>query len=186
MRRGGISALTQMKAHRISGPSEVVSCGGVVFRRDAQGRIEVLLVGRQRPVVWTLPKGTPHPGETPEQTAIREVAEETGIRGRVIAPLCSITYSFTTPRRPSRRRSQRSSFSQVVHKTVHHYLIAPVGGDPRFHDAEYDMVEWVPAECALERLTYENEREVVRRALQVLDACQPAAGHWYSASKDEQ
>ncbi len=174
------------KPQSAAGLAEAVSCGGVVFRRDAQGRIEVLLVGRQRPVVWTLPKGTPHPGETPEQTAIREVAEETGVRGRVIAPLCSITYTFTTPSRPSRRRSQRPPSSRVVHKTVHHYLIAPLGGDPRFHDAEYDVVEWVPAERALERLTYENEREVVRRALQVLGACEPAASHWYSASKDEQ
>jgi len=175
MRRGGISALTQMKAHRISGPSEVVSCGGVVFRRDAQGHIEVLLVGRQRPVVWALPKGTPHPGETPEETALREVEEETGVRGRVIAPLCSIAYTFTIPSRSRRRRrSRRPAPAQVVHKTVHHYLIAPVSGDPRLHDAEYDVVEWVPAQRALERLSYENERQVVRRALQLLDACEQA------------
>lgn len=141
----------------------VVSCGGVLFRHDAQERVEFLLVGRRHPHMWALPKGTPIGDETPEQTALREVEEETGVRGRVVTLIGSITYSFAVP--PRRRRYQ---------KTVHHYLLAPLSGDPSFHDAEYDFVQWMPAAEAIHALSYENERVILRNALRLLEEHTPA------------
>jgi 8-oxo-dGTP pyrophosphatase MutT (NUDIX family) len=102
-----------------------------------------------------LPKGTPDPGERIEETALREVEEETGLRVELGQSLGSITYWFT---------SGRTRF----HKEVHHWLMEPVGGDLGDHDHEFDFVEWAPLEEALSRLTYENERRVVRRAAEKL------------------
>jgi len=176
------------------GPQEipVVSCGGVVYRlRD--GDVEVLLVGRSRGGLWALPKGTPEPGETHEQTALREVQEETGVRGAIVQPIGEIRYTFDVPGRlPVRavrgsaggrgrgepapkaalseqtggvERDRRRRFV----KTVHHFLMEPVGGDPSLHDAEYDVVRWAPAQEALRLLTYPNERTILRQALALLE-----------------
>ena len=100
----------------------LVSCGGVVFRRN-EGRLETVLCGRSEPVRWSLAKGTPDPGETPEQTALREVREETGLEVELDAPLGSIDYWFA-----DRENDVR------YHKTVHFYLMSPVGGHIDQHD----------------------------------------------------
>ena len=81
------------------------------------------------PPTWTLPKGTPSPGETTEQTALREVTEETGLRVRIIEPVDSIAYTFV----------QRGS---RVDKTVFYFLMEPIGGDLADHDREFDDVRW--------------------------------------------
>lgn len=134
----------------------LVSAGGVVYRvRD--GTVEVVLCGRREPPRWSLPKGTPDPGETLEETALREVHEETGLEPRMVGPLQSIEYWFVRP--DDRVR---------CHKTVHFYLMESVGGDTSLHDPEFDVVEWLPAEEALRRLTYANEARVLERALAVI------------------
>ncbi len=152
----------------------LVSAGGVVHRR-VNGRVEAALCGRAistggdhsdaTPVgpsaqgySWCLAKGTPESGETLEQTALREVQEETGLEVEIDAPLGTIQYWFS-------RREPNTRF----HKTVHYYLMAPVGGGIDLHDPEFDVVQWFPSEEALEALTYANEAEVLRRALEVLD-----------------
>ncbi len=151
----------------------VVSAGGVVHR-EVNGRVEAALCGRAIAVAgdkgveatagsssqwysWSLAKGTPEPGETLEQTALREVREETGLEVEINAPLGTIDYWFTR-RDPSIR----------YHKTVHYYLMAPVGGGIDLHDPEFDVVQWFPCEEALNALTHANEAEVLRRALEVL------------------
>lgn len=106
---------------------------------------------------WSLAKGTPEPGETLEQTALREVQEETGLEVKIDSPLGAIEYWFSR-REPNIR----------YHKTVHYYLMAPIGGGTDLHDPEFDVVQWFPSEEALEALTYANEAEVLRRALEVL------------------
>jgi len=131
-----------------------VSAGGVVYRITDRG-MEVLLCGREDPLIWGLPKGTPNPGESIEETAAREVAEETGVIPRIEDKIGSIHYWFT-------HGDVRFS------KTVHHYLMTPVGGSPEQHDHEYDFVEWVPAEEACHLLSYENEVDVVRKAIQMV------------------
>ena len=150
---------------------QAYSAGGVVFRlmprdptEDSQAidqqmagqhprdvSIEVALVGRSHPGIWALPKGTPRPGETIEQVAVREVQEETGLQVRLISYLGSITYSFV-----------RSKVR--YHKQVRHFLLEAIGGDTALHDQEYDVVEWFPLPEASRRLTYQNEVNILYQA----------------------
>jgi 8-oxo-dGTP pyrophosphatase MutT (NUDIX family) len=136
------------------------SAGGVVYRQtqkavngasDSGARYEVALVGRIKHDLWALPKGTPRAGETPETTALREVREETGLLTRIVAEIGVIEYTFS-------RKGVR------YRKEVLHFLMEAVGGDIADHDEEYDRVEWVPLDEAIQRLTHENEAEIVRRA----------------------
>lgn len=130
-----------------------MSAGGVLFR-VLDGKLEVVLCGRIEPPRWSLPKGTPEAGETVDQTAMREVREETGLEPRIVGNLGSIEYWFV-----------RNEDHVRCHKTVHFYLMEPVGGDPSLHDPEFDLVEWLPAEEAVKRLTYANELRMLERAL---------------------
>lgn len=130
-----------------------VSSGGVVYRvRD--GGVELVLCGR-RNGLWALPKGTPDPGETLEQTALREVREETGLEVEIEGSLGHIEYWFTLP-------------NERVHKRVHFYLMAPRGGSLDDHDPEFDVVEWFPATAVAAALTYPTEAGVAARALEAL------------------
>jgi len=134
------------------------SAGGIVVRFD-EG-VPSLVVGARRRdrdlLTWTLPKGTPNPGETREQTALREVAEETGLEVRITDELGSIEYWFV-------QRGTR------IHKTVHYYLMEPIGGDLTRHDHEFDQVRWVPFDQAPGLLTFETERALVAKAAEVVD-----------------
>jgi 8-oxo-dGTP pyrophosphatase MutT (NUDIX family) len=129
------------------------SAGGIVIRFIAGA--PQLVVGRRRRerdgVTWTLPKGTPNPGETTEQTATREVTEETGLLVDIIRPFESISYTFVQGR-------------TRIFKTVHYYLMAPTGGDLARHDHEFDEVRWIGFDDASTLLTFETERALVARA----------------------
>ena len=129
------------------------SAGGIVIRSiDGVPHLVAGRRRRQRPgVTWTLPKGTPHPHATLEETALREVAEETGLQVRLLAPLEAIDYWF-------------SQGGTRIHKTVHYWLMEPVGGDLERHDHEFDEVRWVPFVEAPALLTFETERALVGRA----------------------
>jgi len=135
---------------------EPVSAGGVVYRK-ADGEIETVLCGRDNPVRWSLAKGTPDPGETMEQTALREVREETGLEVEIEEPIQSIDYWF----------ADRESDVRY-HKTVHFYLMNTVGGDTNQHDPEFDVVQWFAGDEALQTLAYTNEAEVLRKALALI------------------
>jgi 8-oxo-dGTP pyrophosphatase MutT (NUDIX family) len=145
----------------VSGPRERTSAGGVVVRTDAD--VEICLIRPAGRTVWGLPKGGVESGETLPQTALREVAEETGIEGAVDGELGSIDYSFYSREAGSR-----------IHKTVHYYLMHATGGDTARHDHEVSEARWVPLAEALKLMTYPNEREMVRRAADALGA--PADG----------
>ena len=106
-------------------------------------------------VTWTLPKGTPDPGETVEETALREVGEETGLEVRIVAPLGAIEYDFVQD-------------GTRIHKTVHYFLMDPVGGDLSQHDREFADVRWVPFGEALRLLSFDTERGLVARAQTVV------------------
>lgn len=134
-----------------SQPARAVSAGGVILRQTERG-YETVLVGRKSDGAWLLPKGTPNEGEPIERTALREVAEETGLEVKLRAPLGSIYYSFA---RDGRR----------IDKTVLFYLMSAVGGSVERHDHEYDEVRWVHVEEAKRLLSHDNYREILDRAL---------------------
>jgi 8-oxo-dGTP pyrophosphatase MutT (NUDIX family) len=135
----------------------VVSAGGVVMRDDGNGR-EVLLCGRSSDRLWALPKGTPEPNETIEQTALREVREETGVEVEPDGVIGEVKYWFSRPQDGVR-----------YYKTVHHFLLRPIGGDPSQHDHEFDEVRWFPVQEALRLLTYRNEAKILRQAVELVD-----------------
>lgn len=146
-----------MSARR--GVREAVSAGGVVYRVRDDGVVELVLVARPSSNLWALPKGTPEPGESIEETALREVAEETGLKVRIVAPVCSIEYSFKLAGQGVR-----------IDKVVHHFLMQAHDGDVTLHDHEYDVVDWFETDEALRRMTYANERSVVERAAELIEA----------------
>ena len=144
--------------------ASAVSHGGVVVRDEGGSGIEVVICGRRAPLLWALPKGTPDPGESGLQTALREVREETGLEVEPAGKVGEIHYSYDRPQDGAR-----------VEKTVHFYLMRPVGGDIAAHDPEFDTVEWVGASEALRRLTYPNEARIVEAAVAM--AAQQADGN---------
>ncbi|WP_149203422.1 NUDIX hydrolase [Actinotalea subterranea] len=119
----------------------------VIARRNRAGRLE-----------WCLPKGHLEGPETPEEAAVREIAEETGIRGQIMQRLGTIDYWFTGDDRR-------------VHKVVHHFLLTATGGeltvdgDP---DGEAEDVAWVALTDLPDRLAYPNERRLAVAAGAVL------------------
>ena len=104
-------------------------------------------------VTWTLPKGTPNAGESAEETALREVEEETGLKVRILEPVSSIQYDFVQA-------------GTRIEKTVHYFLMAPVGGDLSRHDHEFERVRWVPFDEAGGLLSFATERELVASAFE--------------------
>ena len=134
--------------------ARATSAGGVVHR-TVDGETEILLVHRRAPVLWALPKGTPDSGETIEETALRETREETGIEVEIEAPLSAIRYFFV-------RGTTR------FHKTVHFFLMRPVGGAIELHDGEFDEVRWARVGEALALMNHATERSVVERAVALL------------------
>jgi len=145
------------------------SAGGIVV--SANRERPSLVVGMRRrsrdAVTWTLPKGTPDPGETTEETALREVAEETGLEVRIVEPLSSIEYDFVQD-------------GTRIHKTVHYFLMAATGGDLSRHDVEFERVRWVPFDDAAGLLTFATERELVASAEPRVMELAPA-GHFEEA-----
>ena len=137
-----------------------VSAGGVVYRLDPD--LQILLCGRnverndsaEHVMQWHLPKGTPESGETVEETALREVCEETGYTVRSEQYLQSIKYSFKNAKQDI-----------TYKKTVHFYLMSVISGDVSFHDHEFDEVKWVEPRDALSLIGYDNEKQIVRDAM---------------------
>lgn len=143
----------------MAGLIEMESMGGVVARVRGDD-VDVVVCGfdvQPGHVIWGLPKGTPEDGETREQTALREVTEETGLRVSIEEFVESIDYCF-----------ERYGDGAACHKVVHFYLMNATGGDLSLHDHEFDYVRWLPADEALRTLTYDNEVRVVKNALYII------------------
>jgi ADP-ribose pyrophosphatase YjhB (NUDIX family) len=140
-----------------------VSAGGLVV--DTTGKLG-LLIGRRdqkdssgKKILWSLPKGHIEEGETPEQAALREVAEETGIQSEIEKPLGVIDFWFMAG-------------GKRIHKTVHHYLFRENGGLLAAQESEVDEVAWFPLEEIIERLAYPDEKKLIARtnATTILEA----------------
>ncbi|MDF3050262.1 MAG: hydrolase [Pseudonocardia sp.] len=131
------------------------SAGGLVVDHRRQRAALIGRLDRRGRLLWSLPKGHIEAGETPEQAAVREVEEETGIIGRVVAPLGTIDFWFVAEDRR-------------VHKTVHHFLLRALGGELCDDDVEVAEVAWVPLAELESRLAYADERRLIRRATELL------------------
>ena len=132
-----------------------VSAGGLVI--DFSGT-KGLLIGRldqkdeaRERLLWSLPKGHIESGETPEEAAIREVAEETGIQSEILRELGVIDFWFMAG-------------GKRIHKTVHHYLFKEVGGTLAPQVTEVDEVRWFTLNEIVERLAYPDEKKLIARS----------------------
>src|SRR5207253_2662274 len=145
----GGHAMPSIRSRRPGRVRNAVAAGGVVVR-EREGKREVVLTGRHSDGTWVFPKGTPDRGEEIEDTALREVEEETGLKVRILAPIGTTDYWFAAP-------------GERVHKFVHFFLMEPTGGDVSRHDHEYDEVRWVPADEARRLLSFDTYRDLVDR-----------------------
>lgn len=134
------------------------SAGGVIYRINECGEVEVALISTRGGTRWQLPKGTCEPGETVEETALREVAEECGLTGKCEAHLGVIEYWYWD--------THQRAVPELVCKRVDFYLMRAVGGELSDASIEVDGVNWFPLEQALAVLTYPSEREVLQRAVE--------------------
>jgi 8-oxo-dGTP pyrophosphatase MutT (NUDIX family) len=152
-----VARLKNGRGRRTGGPTErATSCGGIIVRQVGDAP-EIVLGRRTREgdrVTWSLPKGTPDKNESTEQTALREVNEETGLEVRIVAPVGPIQYFFT-------QRGRR------IHKTVHYFLMEMTGGDLANHDHEFDEVQWVRIDEARALMSFSTERDIVELALSI-------------------
>jgi len=142
-----------------------VSAGGLVVDGATNRAAIIGRLDRKGRLLWSLPKGHIEPGETAEETAVREVREETGIIGRVVTGIGAIDYWFVAGNRR-------------VHKTVHHFLLEAVGGELSDEDVEVTEVAWVPLGELDQVLTYADERRLARHATALLggaDGAEPNA-----------
>jgi 8-oxo-dGTP pyrophosphatase MutT (NUDIX family) len=121
------------------------SAGGIVVKGQ-----EILLCQHSQHHGWVFPKGLigdKNEKESKEETAIREVKEETGIDGKIIKTLTPVEYWFVYE-------------GEKVKKTVYYFLMEHVGGDIAQHDHEMENVEWLPKDKVEEKLTYKSDKKV--------------------------
>ena len=155
-RSGGRRAGRAVDRRRRLRTVDETSAGGLVVDHTRRTAALIGRLDRRGRLLWSLPKGHIEAGETAEQAAVREVEEETGIIGRVVAPLGTIDFWFVAEDRR-------------VHKTVHHFLLRALGGELSDSDVEVSEVAWVPLAELESRLAYADERRLIRRATELLE-----------------
>jgi 8-oxo-dGTP pyrophosphatase MutT (NUDIX family) len=149
------------------------SAGGVLVRRLRGRWVFAAINPRGRPAgIWALPKGVIDAGERAEQTALREIEEETGAHGHALAKLGDIRYVFTQSWGPPGERGQR------VFKVVSFFLVRYGGG--RLGTISEEMqrevvsARWFPLDDAEDVLAYKGEREMAAKARAMIsDQCPP-------------
>ena len=123
----------------------IKAAGGLVFRESAKGKLKVLVAHRPRYDDWGLPKGKADKGETPEETAVREVLEETGVHCRIVAPIGVTRYRV----------------SNGV-KEVKWFAMRPLPDSPGFtENEEVDEIRWLTRKQARALCDYENDRSLI-------------------------
>lgn len=135
-----------------------ISAGGVVFRYTKQGQLQIQLI-QDRYGKVSLPKGKMEAGETVEQTALREIAEETGMEGAIIAPIDQIKYQY------------EDAANGMINKEVHYFLVEAIGGSLQAQVEEIRGVDWFePLEAwkKQKQSGYENNDRIVAGALHLL------------------
>ncbi len=138
------------------------SSGGVAYRLDASSEeYQIALIATRGWKRWQLPKGSVEANETSEETAIREVEEEVGLRTQPEQFLRSVDYWYWD--------TYRRDVPELVHKTVDFYLLQVVSGTLSDSSHEVDGVGWFTFEQALDKMTFRGEADVVRAAWKTLD-----------------
>ncbi len=137
------------------------SAGGVVYRKNNDS-LEILVAQHSYHHGWVFPKGLigdkEHiKGEKKEDTAIREVEEETGVKAKIIKPLEKVTYWYKFE-------------GETIKKTVYYFVMEYVGGDITKHDMEMENVEFISADKVLERITYKSDKKVFEKALPIIES----------------
>jgi 8-oxo-dGTP pyrophosphatase MutT (NUDIX family) len=133
------------------------SAGGVVYKKE-NSKTFILISQHSQHHGWVFPKGLigDHiEGENKEETALREVKEETGASGKIIKALTPVTYWFVFEK-------------EKIKKTVYYFLIEYIDGDITQHDNEMENVEWLPIDKVRERLTYKSDQEVWQEAKKLI------------------
>ncbi|HEX8088806.1 MAG TPA: NUDIX hydrolase [Blastocatellia bacterium] len=130
-------------------PDEIIAAGGIVIDAASAGAPLVLLVHRPKYDDWSFPKGKAEPGETVEQTAIREVGEETGLTCRIVRALQPLRYSYEIRQGGTRP------------KIVYYFLMEATGGGLAVNNYEIDRAEWLAIDEAKRLLSYEHDRELL-------------------------
>jgi 8-oxo-dGTP pyrophosphatase MutT (NUDIX family) len=136
-----------------------ISAGGLVIDSSGSkglliGRLDAKDQSRER-LLWSLPKGHIEEGESPEQAAVREVKEETGIDCEISKSLGVIDFWFMAG-------------GKRIHKTVHHFLFREIGGQIAPQVSEVDDVRWFPLEEIATRLAYPDERKLIQRSREMI------------------
>lgn len=132
------------------------SAGGVIFKKEAN-TFEVALIAMKNKTVWTLPKGIIDKGEQPETAAIREIKEETGLKGGIIDMIGDISYWFYLKGENAKCR-----------KTVSYFLLEYIEGDIGDYCWEVDEAKWFALDDAIKRVSYKSDREILEKAKEKL------------------
>jgi 8-oxo-dGTP diphosphatase len=139
------------------------SAGGVVYKkseiRNQKSEILVLVSQHSMHHGWVFPKGLigDHiENESKEETALREVEEETGTKGKIIRMLAPVDYWYFFE-------------GEKIHKTVYYFLMEYISGDITKHDTEMENVEWLLEAEVEKRLTYKEDRKVWQVALRAIN-----------------
>ncbi len=138
-----------------------ISAGGIVYKKES-GQFFVVLIkhsgktANQEKEVWTFPKGHIDPGEKPEDAAIREVGEETGVVAKIVDKLGSIKYTFVWE-------------GENIFKIVTFYLMEYISGDVAGHDYEVEEAKWFEFLEAEKQLHYKADKETLAKAKKILN-----------------
>jgi 8-oxo-dGTP pyrophosphatase MutT (NUDIX family) len=135
-----------------------ISSGAIVYKKD-NGVVKVLLLFRNRTNSWHLPKGTQNPGETLEQTALREIKEETGVDVKLIEHIGKLDSTYDRD-------------NVLIKKETHYFLAIPINENLNEHDGEHDLISYLDFDKALSNLEsfslFEKEGEILRKAKPLL------------------
>jgi 8-oxo-dGTP diphosphatase len=135
----------------------VFSAGGVVYKQIGN-ETSILVCQHSQHHGWVFPKGLigdTNENETKEETALREVTEETGITATILQPLTPASFWYVWE-------------GEKYKKTVDYFLMQYVSGDTDQHDFEMEAVEWIPIDEVTNRLTYKGDKDVWAEAKELL------------------
>lgn len=145
---------TKKRVHKNQNTSkrvEEVSAGGLVVDKSGEQGLLIGRIDKRGRMLWSLPKGHIEAGESPEDAALREVLEETGIKSSITRSLGVIDFWFMAE-------------GKRIHKTVHHFLFSELSGTLEPQVSEVDDVKWFPLDDIAKTLAYPDERKLIQRS----------------------